>query len=833
MRVRNVTRVLAPLVLLQALGCGATLERKVRRGEYEAVVAEVEGRRRPPTGRVARAYARALVAQGKSDAARDALVYAFRRGGDVRSLGLLGDLERDAGHPSMAALHYARAHDLDPGVFFGRSDVCRHFEARAQALVDVGEGRAAETFLRRSVQLCPEPSAAEATRRAVLARLVDTVANQEVAAEIRRNAPPVAEEPAIGEVERRWSVEEIVASVLAEGRGELELDLLPTHVLRRRIAERTWSDFAPIVMATSESEQAYLQLRLAPVLASMPQAPAPFRGPREADIWVAKALELPGARTWRLLGWLGDLPSAELELRTAFDGPRNGAATPPESTSPEVPEHWSGRVPASPELLVVARLRAAAGRRELALRLLRRHVQGSDGTAWAEAEATRALAWGDPWHALALADAAPEPVSPALRAAMDTALALAVAVCDGPCDDADDFEVVRAVMGDGWLETQLQRIEAPRPAVEEALGCPGQSEALRSTLVAAWRHPGPPADARDLTRALASEMVWACAGAWILPLLAAHPDPRGEATRWLEAVALTSPLAGSTELSVAGRIAVLTGDPQRAEPWLERAAATAMVPEQVWWDAVRLARDVQAWEVERWALHRLAVSAASPAKEVARRELLVHAVRDGERSWAERETPHGREAVIQQIEEVLASVPEERRWAFRQALAVRLQAVARAEGWAPDRLAALGFEAPPGGAPSPWDDDALTVAAREGRTRAVPEVTRALGDPRAFEGLRLALAERARDWAMRRRMAIGLAVTGTASARLRALAVLREVAGERGRFRVDAVALAGAKGLAPGHTPARAVPLLGEPGVTARVVFGLDLEPALVAPSGP
>src|SRR5690606_9839079 len=150
-RVRNVTRVLAPLVLLQALGCGATRERQVRRGEYEAVVAEVEGRRRPPTGRVARAYARALVAQGKSDAARDALVYAFRRGGDVRSLGLLGDLERDAGHPSMAALHYARAHDLDPGVFSGRSDVCRHFEARAQALVDVGEGRAAETFLRRSV----------------------------------------------------------------------------------------------------------------------------------------------------------------------------------------------------------------------------------------------------------------------------------------------------------------------------------------------------------------------------------------------------------------------------------------------------------------------------------------------------------------------------------------------------------------------------------------------------------------------------------------------------------------------------------------------------------
>src|SRR5690606_19033930 len=148
-RVRNVTRVLAPLVLLQALGCGATLERKVRRGEYEAVVAEVEGRRRPPTGRVARAYARALVAQGKSDA-----------GG-------------------------------------------RHSEAGAPSLVGVGGGRAAETFSRRSVQLCAEPSAAEATRRAVLARLVDTVASREVAAEIRRNAPPVAEEPAIGEVERR------------------------------------------------------------------------------------------------------------------------------------------------------------------------------------------------------------------------------------------------------------------------------------------------------------------------------------------------------------------------------------------------------------------------------------------------------------------------------------------------------------------------------------------------------------------------------------------------------------------------------------------------------
>src|SRR5690606_7701135 len=276
-------------------------------------------------------------------------------------------------------------------------------------------------------QLCPNRPPAEAEAHAKLRELIETVAALEVTGEIQRaRAEPASMEVGLPDPQA------ILDFVLAAGRGEHGIDLLPDHQLRAELAGVTWSELAPLVMARSEPEQAYLQLRLAPVLPDVPQTPAPRRGVSEANLWIATALEWPEGSAWRLFGWLGDLSSAELALRSQLEPP--AAPGTEDQPSASAPGHWSARVAgADPELGVVARLRAASGKRSLSLELWRAHAAVPARRAWVEDEIVRALAWGRPWHALAILDALPEAPQGALTEAVDAVLAVAEAVCGKPC----------------------------------------------------------------------------------------------------------------------------------------------------------------------------------------------------------------------------------------------------------------------------------------------------------------------------------------------------------------------------------------------------------------
>lgn len=808
---------------LTLAGCGGSLARRARRGDDAGVVAKVEGRRRPPRGATARLYARSLAALEHFDRAQRVLYEDFRRGGDVRSLVALAELEHRHDRPSLAALHFVRAFDLQPSALSGRELPCVLWDARAAGLIALGEGRAAEAMLLRSERLCAAPSPDRAERHARLRSVLDPLlategASASLSSEVSRPpTPPPTTEPAPA-----------IAMILAAGRGEAGLDILPDDVLRRELEGLRWTDLAPIVMAEAEPEAAYLQLRLGAVLDDVPQTPAPRRGVSEANLWLAKALESPSLDAWRLLGWVGDLASAELALRSRWDRPDADGSPEPRAAEGR-PEHWSARQgPPSPELGVAARFRAAGGKRALALMLLRDHARDPERVAWVRDEAQRALAWGRPWTARAIVEALALEGRDPVAAAVETTLILADAVCGGPCNDADEATAIE-VMGEAWMTgVRAAWAEPALGPIATRLGGPRSSAVTRDVLARAWAGDAPSAGA--LVAALESEIVWGEAETWLLPLLAQHPNAP-EITAFLDRVAIATPLEASSELAVAARLAIVSGDRDRAEAWLDRAAAVAVVPEAVYWDAVVTAAEVDAFEIQRWALHRLAIATTGAPRDGAERELVVHAIRDLERSWGERETEAGRDAVAHQVLDALASRPPTARPDFRRALRERLATVAAAEAWTHDLWASL----PIGAAVSPnpeafWDDEALSGAVRARLRGDVPVATETLADPIAFEGTREAIARHARAWDARRAAALGLIGVGSSSARARALAVLRELAGPQGRERVDARILGELRVLVPGVVPARSAPLVDDPALVARLVLGLDLEPALVAP---
>src|SRR5690606_14277706 len=105
---------------LQA-GCHARIPRLVAQGRHDEAIELAEAGRRRPRGKAARAWAAALVHAGRSDEAHAVLLKDFRRGGGVASLFALADLERAEGYDGLAAVHYARAFDLDARAVSGRT----------------------------------------------------------------------------------------------------------------------------------------------------------------------------------------------------------------------------------------------------------------------------------------------------------------------------------------------------------------------------------------------------------------------------------------------------------------------------------------------------------------------------------------------------------------------------------------------------------------------------------------------------------------------------------------------------------------------------------------
>ncbi len=700
--------------------------------------------------------------------------------------------------------------------------------------------------------------------------------------EAARRTSPEAVASHAAEVGRELPAEVIVELLEAEARGDLGLSLLSDDAVRGWVGGQSWSDLAATVMSASGPVAAYVQLRLSSVVVDIPLAPGAASA-RELDRWAEQAQRIPDAQAWRVHAATGDVATAELSLATHWRPPRTEPAEPAEPAEPGEPaepdarvEHWSQRLPITAQTLVpalaAARLRKASGNHDASLRLMTRALREAAAAGLPEVDAlgrdavVAAIGWGRPWHALALLDTGAVAEPAALRGAASTSIVFARAMCDGSCRDDADLGVVSRVMGDDWVDATREglldwslarRTRAPRTG-----GCPTVAELLEPDT------PGPLADALRMAReglsgpgvgdalaaALASDVRGWCAGAIVLPAMLAgeHTVP---ARRLADGLSHVPEMQASADLVTHAKLAMVAGQSDRAAQLAVAAGGESADPRRVWLEIADFAALASMREVELSALREaLLVTPGLEDRSLALRMLLI-ALGDVSVSWGQ-DGVAGKEATARHVTTFLDPLARERRWQAQRALLGAVEDSGLAADLDDQRralliealggAAALSLSHPrvllrlqgrdPGPARGPLDGEGLVDDIRAGRASQVPEPLVALTDPRAFEAPRLAWAESARDWSVRRRMAVSLLAMGSAQSRLRAWAVLVEMANASKTAQQDALrSLIVARPAALRPTVERwgavspTVVLEGEDALV-RVVLGLDLEGPVVAP---
>jgi len=891
MRVRSVL-----LGLMVVAGCHHRLPKLTAQGKHAEVIERVQGSRFRPKKKAARAYAASLHAMGRETQALDALLHDYRRGGEVASLVALADLERTLGWRGLAAHHYARALTHDRNALDGRTEVCGLFRERARAYLHAGEGEAADLDMRRVIALCgsdqPGDSELAASADAAAQALVDAriesgrcpppctpaEPQQTLAPALKaaQAASPRAVAELAAEQARELPADVVVELLEAEARGELGVALLGDDTLRGWVGAKSWSDLAPAVMSAPGPVAAYAQLRLSSVVRDMPRAQGAL-GTRELDRWAQQALRIPDVAGWRVYAAQGDIATAELtfasrwrpkKVAAALGAAALGAAEPPRA------QHWSQRLVIGEgtleAALIAARLRKAAGKHDLALQLTHRALKAGTSVSGADrlarALTVEAIGWGRPWHALAVLDAGAVEDPASLRAAAATAIVLGRAMCDGSCREDEDLGVVTRVMGEAWVDStraalldwSLARRTRPAPTG----GCPTVAELTEPD------SPGPLADAiraaqadlrgpgvgETLAAAIASDLRSWCAASIVLPAMVAgeHQLP---AERLSDALSHVPEMNAFADLATHAKLALVAGQSSRAALLAIAAAGEAAEPRAVWLEMAEFSALAGDRELELRSLREALLVTPGLQDRALHRRMLLIALRDVDVSWGQ-DLFGGEGASRGHVADYLDPLPRAQRWTEEHALlrAVDLEGLAASlEPEARGRLiAALGGEqtlslahprvlarlraqvaASPDG---PLHDAGMGDAAAAGRLLAVPVLLAALADPRAFESTRMALASSARDWSVRRKMAISLLVLGGSQARRVGWTQLAEMAGESKTAQLEAL-----RDLVV-QRPAGLVPVWGRwapvtPGVVlegqdnlVRVVLGLDLEPSLVAP---
>ncbi|MCA9696220.1 MAG: hypothetical protein KC431_01760, partial [Myxococcales bacterium] len=382
-------------------GCGGSLVRLAKRGDWEAVAREGRAMKAPPRDRAARAFAQALVELGEVDEARAVLLRDFRKGGHEASLLALADLERSLGLTGMATAHYVRLASLDLDdvqTAASAPEVCVLLEARARAEARLDQALAADLDMRRMALVCPD--AIGEAQRDFMASL-RPAAEAEVRAQ-RTLAPlePSAPERAVLEqtlderlqVARRRNPRAVMNLAAAEGMqlspedvamllaAEFTGGLGPGMVSSRRLSSWIGSSDPQAVVKAIEGLPAgvreYALLRLSGVRGDDIDA-----GARQGWIVTAMAtLDGEGpqeaAKAWRVAAVAGDLSGAEFALTTNLRDLIPPVEPTPAGTG-EVPKPmgtgspWALRVPVDRRsfdlLLTLARLLELRGDAALAL----------------------------------------------------------------------------------------------------------------------------------------------------------------------------------------------------------------------------------------------------------------------------------------------------------------------------------------------------------------------------------------------------------------------------------------------------------------------------------
>jgi predicted transcriptional regulator len=891
-RLRRASILAGLLAISAALGCHRRLPALLAQDRVDEVIERAESSRVPPRRKAARAYAEALVRRGDVDKARSVLLVDFRKGGHVSSLVALADLEQRLGLDGIALLHYGRAASLDRAAVRGRADVCALLRRRARDLLRLDEGLMAEEDLSLALALCPERPRTTMLEDEALAGAIDAVADAQVKLRVRETRCPRAgcesapdldraatiaaalvkartEGPsAVRRVAARWRTqlepEDVVILLLAEARGELGLDLLPDHEVRRWVGDQRWLDFASSVTSRRPAESAWLHLRLSAVLDDVPM-PSARAGPTMRDRWADRSLELVGAQPWRISAYVGDRGGAEIavaaEFRPSSDSPNEAA---PAELGNLVPAHWATRVEPSARsldaMLVVARLREAAGQDDKGLAIARFVLDAAtradveSAPAQGMREAARHLARGQPWHALAIADSVPLAAMEPVRSAAASAITLGHIVCGGPCPDDEDRVAVERVLGEGWVARSSAelprlmggqargRVDARCTTLGERLG-PDAMGPVTDALRRARRSLDGPGLGDALTKAIGSDPVLACAARHVLPLMLAA-DARLSAAALSDQLAHAPRMRAEPMLRTHAELALVAGQHARAELLAIAAAGASRDAAATWAAIARRAHGAGAREIERMALRELLMHTPGLDHEGARRALVEAGLRDLARGEMVRETDVGREAVARHVSEYVSEVAPSQQWARREALAMAVGRASWAEGIRPLLVEAL-LPTPEIQARHPlalaWltgappehvgalDDAGLQLERARGRVLPLPTVVDVFADPVAFEGARLEVAAGARDWSARRRTAIGLATYGSAPARAMAMVALGHMIGDdeprRAALHEWLLARPAAlepKGAVPNGSSTRAAVVIDDEEALLRVVYGLD-----------
>jgi hypothetical protein len=754
-----------------------------------------------------------------------------------------------------------------------------------------------------------------------------------------RSAGPGPLRAAARRLRVQLSAGDVAALLGAELQGELGLDIVTHDELRAWIGETSPVSIHDAVGSLSPALQTYARLRLAQLGPDYELAGGDMV--RATTSNVVKLLELfdadpeAAAMSWRVFVLVGDLTSAELALTTGLGvgtgveplgseaanppplltdpaqkspvsktrpvKPAASAATAPSEpprtlgflpsqTRVPVPSLWSARrrvdAGSLPKLLLLARLRALAGHDDQALEIARfalaeAHAQAQpEAEAMAYTESRRYLANGQPWAALAVADAVAGATTSELGRAIGAALLLARAAGGNGSDVADsprDRVAVRQVLGEPWVlaaESRARDLALARDRSPTGRsGCPELAELLapdargplpealmqvRAELVQRLKlssetgkkgQPEPAASTHAgeaLRRAVEADPTLSCAGRIAAPLFYAG-DHRVAAAALADELVHAPQEVAAGVLLLQSELALGLARREQADMMLIAAAGAAADPRAVWQRAAGLAERVDARHYQLLALRHGLMHTPAGAAGPLRLALIVRGLRDANDAWAVRESEVGREALLRSVDSYLAAEAPARRWQARDDLAVALAdytwsdphaalliraalwpdpAVQRQHPAAAARLerALSGVSELPASTPLAPAELAVAVASPAGPPPEIPAAALAFVPVDQLHPLRLALVRHHPDPQQRLRSAIAVATTGAPAARLEALHLLLAELARRDPARRDAVVDLLLAGLSAASETSEAMVPSEDDLLT--LVFGLARDPA-------
>lgn len=888
---RRLARASALAALLGLAGCGGKLVRLAEQGRWAELDGEARASKRLPTGKAARAWARALVELGKLDEARALLLRDFRTGGRDESLLQLATLEAELGLRGLAAAHFGRLHaidHLDLRDAAAASVACELFRARGAALAMLGDAFAADIDLRRLADVCPQ--AITQADRELLAEITP-FALEQARAQRSLAEPLAASGESVGAAELRLASElelarkrspraladvadvhqlelepsDVASLLAAELGGGLGPGLVSSRRLSGWVGNRELGEVVDAIATLPDGAREYALLRLAGVRPSE-------RIGDDREAWIVAAMHsLDGqgpreaAKAWRVAAASGDAAGAEFALnglRALAVKPEPGAA--PIGLAPP----WWMTVPVDRQtfdlLLDLARLFELRGeKRQDALMLRRRVIAGGYEGGLAQVsevaldEVRRQLILGQPWSALAIAEVVPGPLVDELLPTLASTLALRRAIegeGEGPL--VAEQAMVGNLLGQAWVRGWAERLTTPSPTLARSSDAcptlaswlaPDEAERLRevgldpaasrTALEQALVDLDAPATGTALVRALESDLALACSGPIVIPLLVA--GLHAPTLDMLDERLIHAPeLAGVWQHQLHAELALGHGQFDRAALLTSSAAALAADPRAVWQRAALAGREAGAREYTLEALRQVLLHSPGLHDAAARRELLLIRLRDVDHDAVLRDAEsepeagasrHAHEELRRALGDYLAEAPRQQRWARHEALLEQLAGETRADALAWQLLASLLI-----------DDDVrerhgAAVEAFERAAAAEPGEgeSETAGKRRVASSRELAYLSDA-DALCRLAPASPAALVGVALAcapRVRAEALVELLAHPGARERVRAALLSGlfAVQLDPAVPGSlRSEPALAREGLLLRVLFDLPREPAWI-----